>query len=95
MVLSDFVTEWPDLADVPGRARRDGVAIGEGHGRDIRLAIPFNSVSMGLRCTQRHRLNRRRGRDDRGAVMKTVFPEAEGSYRFELEGIGSVEVQVR
>jgi 2-keto-4-pentenoate hydratase len=30
-----------------------------------------------------------------GAVMKTVFPETEASYRFELEGIGSVEVQVR
>ena len=29
-----------------------------------------------------------------GAVMKTVFPDADARYRFELEGIGSVEVQV-
>jgi 2-keto-4-pentenoate hydratase len=30
-----------------------------------------------------------------GSVMKTVFPEGDASYRFELAGIGSVEVQVR
>jgi hypothetical protein len=30
-----------------------------------------------------------------GSVMKTVFPEADASYRFGLEGIGFVEVQVR
>ncbi len=29
-----------------------------------------------------------------GAVMKTVFPDAAARYRFELEGLGSVEVQV-
>lgn len=27
--------------------------------------------------------------------MKTVFPEGDASYRFDLEGIGFVEVQVR
>jgi hypothetical protein len=30
-----------------------------------------------------------------GSVMKTVFPETAASYRFELGGIGVVEVQVR
>jgi 2-keto-4-pentenoate hydratase len=30
-----------------------------------------------------------------GSVMKTVFPEEAADYRFELEGIGFVEVQVR
>jgi len=29
-----------------------------------------------------------------GSVMKTVFPVAEASYRFELEGIGFIEVHV-
>jgi hypothetical protein len=28
-------------------------------------------------------------------VTKTVFPEAAAGYRFDLAGIGSVEVQVR
>jgi 2-keto-4-pentenoate hydratase len=30
-----------------------------------------------------------------GAVMKTVFPEADAHYRFDLAPIGFVEVQVR
>jgi len=44
IVLSEFATTWPDLESVPGRATKDGVAIGEGHGRDI-LGHPFNSVA--------------------------------------------------
>jgi 2-keto-4-pentenoate hydratase len=30
-----------------------------------------------------------------GSVMKTVFPEEDANYRFDLEQIGFVEVQVR
>jgi 2-keto-4-pentenoate hydratase len=29
-----------------------------------------------------------------GSVMKTVFPEQDARYRFDLEGLGAVEVQV-
>ena len=29
-----------------------------------------------------------------GSVMKTVFPTEPGSYRFEFEGLGAVEVRV-
>src|SRR6059058_3261102 len=43
IVLSEFATKWPDLEGVLGRAAKDQVAIGEGHGRDI-LGHPFNSV---------------------------------------------------
>jgi 2-keto-4-pentenoate hydratase len=94
IVLSEFATTWPDLERVPGRATKDRVAIGEGHGRDI-LGHPFNSVAwlatrlastgVGLKAGQVVMT---------GSVMKTVFPEADASYRFELEQIGSVEVQV-
>jgi 2-keto-4-pentenoate hydratase len=41
IVLSEFLTDWPDLESVQGRATRDGNAIGEGYGRDI-LGHPFN-----------------------------------------------------
>ena len=93
IVLSDFVAEWPDLADVPGRASKDGVAIGEGHGRDI-LGHPFNSVAWLATQLAARGVGLKAGEIVMtGAVMKTVFPEAGGSYRFELEGIGSVEVQ--
>jgi 2-keto-4-pentenoate hydratase len=30
-----------------------------------------------------------------GSVMKTIFPIEDANYRFDLEQIGSVEVQVR
>jgi len=95
IVLSEFAAAWPDLESVPGRATKDGIAIGEGHGRDI-LGHPFNSVAwlaaqfasrgVGLKAGQVVMT---------GSVMKTVFPEADASYRFELAHIGFVEVQVR
>jgi len=94
IVLSEFAAKWPDLAGARGRATRDGAAIGEGFGRDI-LGHPFNSVAW--LATQLHS----RGAGLKagqvvmtGSVMKTVFPDTAASYRFELEGIGSVEVQV-
>jgi 2-keto-4-pentenoate hydratase len=99
IVLSEFSTTflktWPELAAVAGRASKDGAAIGEGHGRDI-LGHPFNSVAW-LTAQLASRGERLKAGQIvmTGAVMKTVFPETEASYRFELEGIGSVEVQVR
>jgi len=95
IVLSEFVAKWPDLADVPGRATKDRVAIGEGHGRDI-LGHPFNSVAWLATQLAARGAGLKAGQVVMtGAVMKTVFPEADASYRFDLEGIGFVEVQVR
>jgi 2-keto-4-pentenoate hydratase len=95
IVLSEFATTWPDLESVLGRATKDRVAIGEGHGRDI-LGHPFNSVAwlatqlasrgVGLKADQVVMT---------GSVMKTVFPQEDANYRFDLEQIGFVEVQVR
>ncbi|MDO8397945.1 MAG: fumarylacetoacetate hydrolase family protein [Bradyrhizobium sp.] len=94
IVLSEFSATWPDLADVPGRASKDGVAIGEGHGRDI-LGHPFNSVAWLATQLAARGAGLKAGEVVMtGAVMKTVFPDAEASYRFELDGLGSVEVQV-
>jgi len=95
IVLSEFSATWPDLADVPGRATRDRVAIGEGHGRDI-LGHPFNSVAWLATQLASRGVGLKAGEIVMtGAVMKTVFPDAAASYRFELGEIGSVEVQVR
>jgi 2-keto-4-pentenoate hydratase len=95
IVLSEFATQWPDLEGVLGRATKDLAAIGEGHGRDI-LGHPFNSAAW--LATQLHW----RGASLKagevvmtGSVMKTVFPEEAAGYRFDLEQIGFVEVQVR
>jgi 2-keto-4-pentenoate hydratase len=95
IVLSEFATKWPDLEGVPGRATKDGGAIGEGHGRDI-LGHPFNSVAWLATQLGSRGAGLRAGHVVMtGSVMKTIFPEEDASYRFELEEIGSVEVRVR
>lgn len=95
IVLSDFAPKWPDLEAVLGRASKDGVAIGEGHGRDI-LGHPFNSAAwLATQLASRGAGLKAGEVVMTGSVMKTVFPEEQASYRFELEGIGFVEVQVR
>jgi 2-keto-4-pentenoate hydratase len=94
IVLSEFATTWPDLERVLGRATKDRVAIGEGHGRDI-LGHPFNSVAwLATQLASRDTGLKAGQVVMTGSVMKTVFPEDEASYRFELEHIGFVEVQV-
>ena len=95
IVLSEFATKWPDLEAVLGRATRDGAAIGEGHGRDI-LGHPFNSAAwLATQFASRGTALKAGEVVMTGSVMKTVFPEGPASYRFELAGIGVVEVQVR
>jgi 2-keto-4-pentenoate hydratase len=95
IVLSEFLPQWPDLEPVRGRATKDGLAIGEGFGRDI-LGHPFNSAAWLATQLASRGVGLKAGQVVMtGAVMKTVFPDSDASYRFELEGIGFVEVQVR
>jgi len=94
VVLSEFATSWRDLESVLGRATKDGVAIGEGHGRDI-LGHPFNSVAwLATQLASRGEGLKAGQVVMTGSVMKTVFPVEDAAYRFDLEQIGSVEVQV-
>ena len=95
IVLSEFATTWSDLERVPGRATKDRVAIGEGHGRDI-LGHPFNSVAWLATQLASRGVGLKAGQVVMtGSVMKTVFPVEDASYRFDLEQIGFVEVQVK
>jgi 2-keto-4-pentenoate hydratase len=95
IVLSEFAAQWPDLTGVLGRATKDRVAIGEGFGRDI-LGHPFNSAAWLATQLNSRGVGLRAGQVVMtGSVMKTIFPDSDASYRFELEGIGVVEVQVR
>jgi 2-keto-4-pentenoate hydratase len=94
IVVSEFAAAWPDLGAALGKATKDGSPVGEGHGRDI-LGHPFNSVAWladqlasrgeGLKAGQIVMT---------GSVMKTIFPTETASYRFDLEGLGVVEVHV-
>jgi len=95
IVLSEFLTKWPDLPGALGRASKDGAAFGEGHGRDI-LGHPFNSAAwLATQLNSRGTSLKAGEVVMTGSVMKTVFPEEAAGYRFELGGIGVVEVQVR
>jgi 2-keto-4-pentenoate hydratase len=94
IVLSGFAAKWPDLESVLGRATKDQVAIGEGHGRDI-LGHPFNSVAWLATQLAARGVRLKAGQVVMtGSVMKTVFPIEDASYRFELAEVGFVEVQV-
>jgi 2-keto-4-pentenoate hydratase len=94
IVLSEFATAWPDLENVLGRATQDGAAIGEGHGRDI-LGHPFNSVAWLATQLASRGIGLKAGQVVMtGSVMKTVFPEHDAHYRFDLAPIGFVEVRV-
>lgn len=94
IVLSDFKPDWPDLAPLRGRATSDGDLIGEGHGRDI-LGHPFNSVAWLASHLASRGTSLKAGQVVMtGSVMKTVFPEHEAHYRFEIEALGAVEVRV-
>ena len=74
-MLSEFATTWPDLESVPGRATKDRVAIGEGHGRDI-LGHPFNSVAWLATQLASRGVELKAGQVVMtGSVMKTIFPE--------------------
>ena len=95
IVLSELVTNWPNLESVLGKATKDGAAIGEGHGRDI-LGHPFNSVAW----LAAHLSTRGEGLKAgqivmTGSVMKTIFPTEDAVYGFSLENLGSVSVTVR
>src|SRR6478735_6143970 len=87
IVLSEFLTAWPDLARALGRATKDGVAIGEGFGRDI-LGHPFNSVAwLATQLASRGAGLKAGEVVMTGSVMKTIFPVEDASYRFDLEQI--------
>jgi 2-keto-4-pentenoate hydratase len=94
IVLSEFRSSWPDLAPLLGRATQDGDLIGEGYGRDI-LGHPFNSVAwLASHLAARGAALKAGQIVMTGSVMKTVFPDHDAHYRFEIAGLGAVEVEV-
>jgi 2-keto-4-pentenoate hydratase len=94
IVVAQFAAAWPDLGAVRGTATKDGAPAGSGHGRDI-LGHPFKSVAwLNAHLAARGGGLRQGQIVMTGSVMKTVFPTEAASYRFDLEGLGMVEVNV-
>ena len=94
IVLGDFQGDWPDLAEIRGRATMDGAEIGRGQGRDV-LDHPFHAVAWladhlassgsGLRAGDIVMT---------GSIITTKFPDAPCRYRFELGELGAVEASI-
>ena len=94
IVLGEFVPVWPDLATIEGEVSVDGHALDRGSGGDV-LGHPFHPVAWlaGHLATQGGGL---RAGDVvmTGSIVTTKFPDRPTSYRFEVKGLGAVEVAV-
>jgi 2-keto-4-pentenoate hydratase len=92
-VLGPFVTEWPDLASIPGVVEQDGVQIDSGHGRDV-LGHPFEALMwLARHLAQRGQVLRAGEIVLTGSLVRTRFPSPGQHFRFTLAGIGSVEAR--
>lgn len=92
VVLGDFVTPPPNLADVVGVAYQDGAEIGRGRGADA-LGHPFEPLAW----LANHLAAQGEGLSKgdivmTGSIVTTKFPTGTFSYRFDVTGLGSVEV---
>jgi 2-keto-4-pentenoate hydratase len=95
IVVSDFASKWPELKTVLGKAAANGAPVGEGRGCDI-LGHPFNSVAwLAAHLAARGEVLKAGQIVMTGSVMKTVFPAEDASYRFNFDGLGSVDAHVR
>src|ERR1700754_1377912 len=94
VVLTPFAANWPELEPLLGKATQNGAPVGEGYGRDI-LGHPFNSVAwLNAHLASRGGALRKGDIVMTGSVMKTVFPTEPAHFRFDMPGLGSVEVKV-
>ncbi|HSW22648.1 MAG TPA: fumarylacetoacetate hydrolase family protein [Burkholderiaceae bacterium] len=94
MVLSQWVSPWPDLGAAEGVVHANGQAVDRGFGRDV-LGDPF--VALAWLANHLHA----RGECLRagqvvmtGSLVPTRFPLEDTAFRYELAGIGTVSVNV-
>ena len=94
IVLGDFVRPWPDLAAIEGIVSADGKVVDRGFGRDV-LGHPFHSVAWLAAHLARMGTKLRAGDIVMtGSLALTKFPDRACTYRFDLSGLGAVEVSI-
>lgn len=95
IVLGEFTSARIDLAAAKGSVFRDDHLIDQGHGRDV-LGHPMNSLAwLANHLASRGGVLKAGQVVMTGSLVKTLFPTKSERYRFELEGIGSVELNVQ
>jgi 2-keto-4-pentenoate hydratase len=91
-VLGDFRRPWPELADVEGIVSLNGEIVDRGFGRDV-LGHPFHSVAwLAGRLAEAGDILRAGDIVMTGSLVTTKFPSAASHYRFDVVGLGAVEV---
>jgi 2-keto-4-pentenoate hydratase len=95
VVLGAFRRSWPDLAAVEGVVSVNGEAVDRGSGRDV-LGHPFHSVAW-LAMHLARAGERLRAGDIvmTGNMVTTKFPVETSNYRFDVVGLGSVDLSIR
>jgi 2-keto-4-pentenoate hydratase len=94
VVLSHWMAPWPDLPSVEGIVRVGPQIIDRGFGRDV-LGDPLvvvawlaNQLAARGECLQAGQIVMT------GSLVPTRFPTEDATYRFDVQGIGSVSVGV-
>jgi 2-keto-4-pentenoate hydratase len=92
VVLGDFVPPPAHLDVLEGIAYQDGIEIGRGRGADA-LGHPFVPLAwLANHLTANGRQLRKGDIVMTGSIVTTRFPTAPFAYRFDVSGLGSVEV---
>jgi 2-keto-4-pentenoate hydratase len=94
IVLGGFAHAWPDPATLEAVVSMDGKAVDRGSGRDV-LGHPFHAVAWLATHLARIGTGLRAGAIVMtGNTVTTNFPDRPSTYRFDLIGLGSVEVLI-
>jgi len=95
IVLGDFVRSWPELASIEGVVSMGGTITDRGFGRDV-LGHPFHPVAWLAAHLAKLGTPLRAGEIVMtGNLVTTKFPQPPCTYRFDLIGLGLVELMVQ
>jgi len=94
IVLGEFVSAWPELATIGGLISVDGIALDRGSGGDV-LGHPFHPVAWLASHLAKEGAGLRAGDIVMtGSLVTTKFPDRPASFRFDVKGLGTVELTV-
>jgi 2-keto-4-pentenoate hydratase len=94
IVLGAFVSPWPELTTVEANVFIAGEHADRGIGREV-LGHPFNSVAwLAAHLDERGTVLRAGEIVMTGSLVTTKFPDESSTYRYELSGLGAVELAI-
>jgi 2-keto-4-pentenoate hydratase len=94
VVLGKFMQAWPELATIGGLISVDGIPLDRGCGGDV-LGHPFHAVAWLASHLAKEGVGLRAGDIVMtGSLVTTKFPDRTASYRFDVKGLGAIELIV-